>query len=336
MNIIFTLIILLIYIFFIFLIKNKNIEYLTSINLLLTNKDKIFEIKRKVDEKNSYLYEHLVIPNIIINNKTISIIMTASNRSKQTYFTLSTIQNSSFKEIQVIIVDDSDEDPIKKEELEKYPFYIDFISIKKQNKNWINPCVNYNIGFQYIKGSKVVIQNAEVCHVGDVLAYMGNNMIPDNYYICDVRASKSLDANDSIYKNNINTIDIYKTDELFGNWLQDKSIMNNYHYLVGMTLETFNKIKKFSYDYTFGVDYDDNDFLLKIKSKNINIINLFYDEYHFGGIHLFHKLFNRENIESNNNLYLKKNDFMLKSGEYIDITENIDLFNEKYNIIFNN
>ena len=336
MKIILILIIILICVFFIFLIKNKNIEYLTSMHSLLTNKDKIFEIKRKVDEKHASLFNHLVISNIPVTDKTISIIMTASNRSKQTYFTLSTIQNSSYKEIHIIIVDDSDEDPIKKEELEKYPFYIDFISINRSNKNWINPCVNYNIGFQYIKGTKIIIQNAEVCYVGDVLAYLGNQMTSDNYYVCDVRSSKSLDTNDSIYRNNINTIDIYKNDELFGMWYQGKSRMSNFHFLVGMTLETFNKIKKFSYDYAFGVDYDDDDFLLKIKSKNIKIINLFYDENLFGGIHLFHKSSNRENIESNNNLYLKKNDVMLKSGEYIDITENIDLFNEKYNIIFNN
>ena len=99
---------------------------------------------------------------------------------------------------------------------------------------------------------------------------------------------------------------------------------------------TFNKIKRFSYDYAFGVDYDDNDFLLKIISKNIIIKNLFYDKYYLGGIHLFHKLFNRGNIESNKKFIFKKNDVMLKSGEYIDITENIDLFNEKYNIILNN
>lgn len=131
MKIILTLIILLICVFFIFNQKNKNIEYLTSIHSLLTNKDKIFEIKRKVDEKDASLFNHLVISNIPVTDKTISIIMTASNRSKQTYFTLSTIQNSSYKEIHIIIVDDSDEDPIKKKELEKYPFYIDFISINR-------------------------------------------------------------------------------------------------------------------------------------------------------------------------------------------------------------
>jgi hypothetical protein len=55
-----------------------------------------------------------------------------------------------------------------------------------------------------------------------------------------------------------------------------------------MTRNTFELVKNFSYDYTFGLDFDDNDFLLKIKSKNINIINLFHDEYNLGGIHLHH------------------------------------------------
>ena len=96
---------------------------------LLENKEKIFKIKKKVDEKDASLYDHMVIPNIPITEETISIVMTASNRSNQTYFTLKTILNSSFKKIHVIIVDDSDEDPIIKEELEKYPFYIELKSL---------------------------------------------------------------------------------------------------------------------------------------------------------------------------------------------------------------
>jgi len=263
--------------------------------------------------------------------------MTASNRSTQTYFTLKIIQNSSYKYIQVVLVDDSDEDPIKKEELDKYPFYIDFIKIKKENKEWINPCINYNIGFQYIKGYKVIIQNAEVCHIGDVLGYMGTQILDNNYYICDVKATKSFCSNRVLYQCNTNTIDIYSIKNVYRKWYQSKTRMSNLHFLVGMTLETFNKIERFSYDYTFGIDYDDNDFLLKIISKNIKIINLFHDEYYFGGIHLFHSssYLKWVNIESNNELYFKKNELFSKSGLYIDITENIDLFDEKYNIILN-
>lgn len=297
---------------------------------LFKNKNKIIEIKKKVDEKDPFLYNHIIIPNISIEYDTISIIMTASNRSIQTYFTLKTIQNSSYKSIHIIIVDDSDTDPIKKEELDKYPFYIDFININKQNKNWINPVVNYNIGFQYIKGSKVIIQNAEVCHIGDVLAYMGTQMISDNYYVCDVRASKSLYTNNSIYENSTNTIDIYKSNELFGIWYQGNERLLNYHFLSGMTIDTFDKIKNFSYDYTMGISYDDDDFLLKIVANNIRIKNLFYYEYNFGGIHLWHnsniKIL-RKKIENNKSIFIKKKKIFDKYGKYIDILTKINTIN---------
>ena len=314
---------------------------------LLANKDKIFEIKKKVEEKDMSLYNTIEIPNIQITDKTISIVMTASNRSIQTYFTLKTIQNSSFKEIHVIIVDDSDIDPITKEELEKYPFFIDFIVIKRENKNWVNPVVNYNIGFQYIKGSKVIIQNAEVCHIGDVLEYIATQITQDNYYVCDVKAAivprnkdkNSFIPNENIYKSNTKTIDIYKNYSLFGQWYQCREKLVNFHFLTAMTLSTFNKIKNFSYDYTMGLSFDDDDFLLKIIANKIKIKNLFHDEYFFGGIHLWHKSsikhFVRK-IESNYDIFKKKKDVMLRKGEYIDITENFDLFDEKYNIILNN
>jgi hypothetical protein len=300
---------------------------------LFANKEKIYEIKRKVEEKDLSLYDHVMIPNIIINDKTISIVMTSCNRSKQTYFTLQTIQNSSHKEIQVIIVDDSDEDPIIKEELEKYPFYIDFISINKENKNWVNPVVNYNIGFQYIKGSKVVIQNAEVCHVGDVLGYMGSQIVNDYYYVCDVRSSISSSTNDFIYNNNTNTIEIYNYNKLFGLWYQGAHRLVNYHFLCGMTIETFNKVKNFSYDYTMGTSYDDDDFVLKIIANNIKIKNLFYNKYNFGGIHLWHNSSLKKNVESNISIFTKKNIYYKNNKKYIDFIEEKDIVNTEKEII---
>jgi hypothetical protein len=245
--------------------------------------------------------------------------MTSCNRSKQTYFTLQTIKNSSFKNIHIVLVDDSDIDLILKEELDNYPFYIDFIKINKKNKNWINPVINYNIGFQYIKGCKVIIQNAEVCHIGDVLGYMGTQILDENYYICDVRASKSFEKNNIIYNTENLTTEIYNNNELFGKWYQGKERLFNYHFLSGMTRNTFNKIKNFSYDYTFGFSYDDNDFLLKIISNKINIINLFHNEYNFGGAHLWHNSYLKKRVESNKNIfYIKKNEYEL-TGNYFDI-----------------
>ena len=139
---------------------------------LLANKKNILKLIDKVENFDNSLFAHYNIPNITIYDDTISIIMTSCNRSKQVYYTLKTIEKCTFKNIQVILVDDSDIDPIKKEELDKYPFYIDFIVIKKENKNWINPVINYNIGFKFIKGGNIILQNAEVCHVGDVISYI--------------------------------------------------------------------------------------------------------------------------------------------------------------------
>ena len=117
---------------------------------LVLNKDSIYEIKKKVDSLDSSMITHYNYPNIPIYDDTISIVMTSSNRSRQVNYTLQTIQKCLFKHIHVIIVDDSDIDPIKKEELEKYPYHIDLVYIRTENKNWINPVINYNIGFKFI------------------------------------------------------------------------------------------------------------------------------------------------------------------------------------------
>jgi hypothetical protein len=57
-------------------------------------------------------------------------------------------------------------------------------------------------------------------------------------------------------------------------WYQGRERICNYHFLTALSRKTFDLVKNFSYDYTFGFAYDD-DFLLKIYSKNIKVINIF-------------------------------------------------------------
>ena len=182
---------------------------------LIQNKEKYFILKDKVINNDISMFSHYVIKKIELDEKTISIIMTSSNRSKQTYHTLKTIQNSSYKNIQLIIVDDSTHDPIQMDILETFPFYIDFININRQNKDWINPVVNYNIGFNFVKGSYVIIQNAEVCHVGDVIQYLIDNVQDDNYYVFDVKAINNMESNEEIYQIKQLDTSIYQRENLF-------------------------------------------------------------------------------------------------------------------------
>jgi len=291
---------------------------------LISNKSKIFEIIEKVKNFDSSMISHYYYPNIPIYPDTISIVMTSSNRSNQVYYTLKTIEKASFKHIHVIIVDDSDVDPIIKSMINGYAFYIDLVIINKKNKNWINPVINYNIGFKFIKGSKVVIQNSEVCHVGDVLGWISKYITDNNYYCFDVKAVESFEENNEIYKINDLTPAIYSKENIFRRhykWYHGRNNITNYHFLTAMTRNTFDLVKNFSYDYTFGVDFDDNDFVLKIKSKNINIINLFHDEYNLGGIHLYHtsSYLKWVNVESNLEIFNKKLEHYNNFNEYIEL-----------------
>jgi len=302
---------------------------------LRDNKDLIFEIKNQVDNLDKSLFDHIAI-NDSITNPTVSIVMTSSNRSKQTYFTLNTFKNSACKSIHVVIVDDSTYDPIQKGVLETYPFNIDLILINRSAKKWHNPLVNYNIGFKFVKGANVIIQNAEVCHVGDVIEFIVQHTLTNNYYVFDVNAVNNFEANEQIYKMDATTIDIYNQQDLFSNWYQSRTTNRNFHFLTGMTRNTFDLIRNFSYDYTMGTMYDDDDFVLKIKSKNINIVNIFHDEFNVGGIHLFHKnaveTWDNQK-EKNDVIFLNKRYIFDTTNYYVDVTNNYENFDSEYDKI---
>lgn len=301
---------------------------------LLRCKDHIFKIKERVENLDPSLFEHYCIQNREIDDETISIVMTSSNRSKQALFTLKTIADSVVSNIQVIIVDDSDSDQLDVETITKnaYPFNLDIVKINRENKDWHNPLVNYNIGFKFIKGGKVIIQNAEVCHIGDVLQFVNQGISDDNYYVFDVNASLNYETNTTIYNSNIKNVEIYN-QPLFWQWYQSASNNRKYHFLTSMTANTFNKIKGFNYDYAMGASYDDNDFIIKILSKNIKFVNIFHNEYNIGGIHLYHGMSPEmwdKGVESNECLFNKKKRIYGSMGIYVDATENIEEFDRKY------
>ena len=302
---------------------------------IISNIDTIFEIKALV--ATSHFYEHTVINNCPITPDTISIVMTSSNRSKQTNYTLKTLLNSTFKNIQVILVDDSDTDPITLEMLQSYPFYIDFIRIKKTTKNWRNPCVNYNIGFLFVKGEQVIIQNAEVCHVGDVLNYVHETVNKENYYVFDVEKSIDYNTNEIIYKKDTIDINYFSSVCDWQPWYQHSKHHNRkLHFLSAMNFKVFKKIGGFSYDYSFGSGYDDDDFIMKINSLDIPIVSVSNEVSMCGGIHLFHTLSTDKNQwaetlhkDGNNILFKVKQSYYNKTSSYIEITADKETVSSK-------
>lgn len=251
--------------------------------------DNLHRARSMVEEKDLEFYTHHTIANREISHDTISILMTAHNRSKQFYFTLQTIQESSFKDIHIVIVDDSDTDPISIKQLQSFPFYVDLLHIHRDTKFWMNPCVNYNIAFQYIKGSKVILQNSEVCHVGDVLAYIHHNLQKKHYMCFEVIASLNYDTNDKIYEMQpLKSFHQFNNKgNLFYGWYQHHIYRpKNFHFLTAFCA---GDVGGFSYDLSFGSWYDDDDLVFQILHVwKLTIDNVRADQTGIGGIHLFH------------------------------------------------
>ena len=334
----------------------SNILYLDQIF------DKIIKIRNIVEEedKNYYTHTFLSSSNQSGENPSISIVMTSSNRSKQVYYTIKSISDSLIaKKVHIVLIDDSDIDTISIHKLSEFLGKInsiDFISINKDKKCWVNPCINYNIGFRYInKNSKnIVIQNGEVCHVGDVIKYINESVNDNEYHVFDVKATADFESNEKIYNldQSSRNISVYdnedfkwyigsekktKWKEFNDGWYQTHKYPRNYHFLTSMTSDTFKRVKSFSYDYAMQINYDDDDFLFKIINVlKINIINPSYLIEKIGGIHLFHENnFLSKEIQINVIIYDIKMRYINSFDKYLELSDNISNIITVYKYLLN-
>lgn len=228
-----------------------------------------------------------------IKSTFITIVMTTHNRREQTLQTLrSFTQSSKHDKITVILVDDSTERYLDEKELE-FPFQITYITIENSKKSWINPCVNYNIGFNEIKTNQVIIQNAEVCHVGDVIDYVSNNLSSRNYLVFDVCALPSKQSNESF--NRVDNDNKYDATIQFlathpHTWYQHTRYRNeNWHFLTSITHDNLKKLNGFDNNFALGTCYDDVEFLYRIRNVlKLMILNVVNDIHKVIGIHQWH------------------------------------------------
>lgn len=290
------------------------------------NLDQLFEIKRLINSKDNKYFHVTTLNNIL--TPLVSVVMTSYNRSQQTYFTLKTISKSNVSgKIQVIIVDDSTHDPLDCNEMCKYNMCIYHIRVDNERKFWTNPCVNYNLGFQYIKGSITIIQNAEVCHIGDICHFLCTQPIFKQYYVFDVANMRDLECNTRLSELGAVYSNYNKIVQLFGNyWMQQYGGRNNqYHFLVATDTSIIRKIGGFDLDYALGIAYDDDELIFKLRRfpGAPAIINIPHT-YGFFGIHQWHIRSEDDWWKGkllNNKLFRSKAIYHDKNAKFIYLTE---------------
>lgn len=201
----------------------------------------------------------------------VSIVMAYYNRLDQIQTTLDSINNSVMKDdIEVIIVDDaSDDAQLLKLLIYKYGFHIKLCTIKKSDKSWINPCIPYNIGFQHASGDIIIIQNPEICHIGDVVKYISDNINDNTYMVFSVYASPSHQHNSDLKKLIGQSGDIY---EKFIQRINYHMYTFDYKYYVDKYVDIHE------YDYDQALEHWKTIGIHQGRSSNIN--NIYHpDEY---------------------------------------------------------
>ncbi len=189
------------------------------------------------------------------------IVLAYHDREAQLLNTLESFQD--YKDIEVVIVNDSE--PLK---LKHYNFSTQEIRIKK--KSWINPGVNFNIGFGYALESEpdaVIIQNPECYHVGDVVGAVREKLTDNNYLSF---ACYSLGKDEGIdFRNFNNRTAVSNGDSAWYN----HSIYRPeaLHFCCAIKTENLRKINGFDENFADGLGYEDNYLVHQIKTLGLKI-----------------------------------------------------------------
>jgi GT2 family glycosyltransferase len=195
----------------------------------------------------------------------ISIVMSYYNRLSQLRYTLQTVSQSQIKDTEIIIVDDfstPEESPdclIK----EFADLDIQVIHMRDQvaKKNYCNPCVPYNVGLRASRGEKIVIQNPECCHMGDVLSYVDQNLSVGTYltfhcWSCVKHETRVLQQT--------NHLDLIPTKK--SRWYNheiERPVA--FHFCNAITRHDLKKVNGFDERYARGHNWDDAELLYRIK-----------------------------------------------------------------------
>jgi len=204
----------------------------------------------------------------------ISIVIAHYNRLCLLRHTLKTISSTKHTLYEIIVVDDfSNNENNPSSLVDEFPNLKVFMMEKiTKDKNYVNPCIVYNVGFKLSNGDKIIIQNPECCHEGDVLSYVENNLFNHNYLTFNCYASSKSDLELLHNQKNINFLEIGGGFDQGGCWYNHHSLNpTGYHFTSAISRKNLIELNGFDERYAHGLGYDDNEFLQRIKHKGLKI-----------------------------------------------------------------
>lgn len=210
----------------------------------------------------------------------ISIVSAYYNRKQLLYNTLKSISLTKHVDFEYVVVDDAS---VENERIEDLSNEFDFLKVKRiDEKQHINPCVPYNIGFNSSVGDIIIIQNPECLHGGDILTFVDNNITENNYISFSTYALTKAQTSliNGVNSNIINQVlnisnptinSSFYTLEKPGWYNHSKYRPVGYHFCSAIHRNNLKKLNGFDERFKDGISYDDDEFLFRLRKLNLNI-----------------------------------------------------------------
>ena len=208
----------------------------------------------------------------------ISIVTSYYNRKKLFYHTLLRLKASSFKDIEVIAVDDGSNDENRLEDLQKEFGFLKVIRVEPADKWYINACVPFNMGFRAAAGEIIIIQNPECLHYGDILQHVADNLKPNDYisfaaYSLDKTTTDKINGSNA---ENIESLNIPFIPEAIhqdgdAGWYNHSVYKpRGFHWCAAIYREALLELGGFDEQFALGIAFDDIELLERIKRKGMD------------------------------------------------------------------
>ena len=228
-----------------------------------------------------------------------SIIMTSYNRADQLSNTLKTFRQlySHRKDYEIVVIEDSKSDDLDKLRVKNIldtMEHIRTVYYEMPADNTWNSCLGYNMAATLAIGDRLIIQNSENMHVRDVLGAFDKGD-GDTYQV-----ACCLNAKVSYIDDTAKAVPV--------EWYQHPDHNNRQlHFCTCISRHNWDLIGGFSEEFKDGMFYEDNDFIMKIRSAGIKVVSMLESDALV--IHQQHDNKHWDNqalIEINKQLYIKK------------------------------
>ncbi|MGL6039432.1 MAG: glycosyltransferase family 2 protein [Soonwooa sp.] len=204
----------------------------------------------------------------------ISIVTAYYNRRELFLRTLESIAKTKYDgDFEVIAVDDGSRNEERLEDLKKdFPF-LKIIYLDPTKKWYHNSCIPFNIGIRAAKGDKIILQNPECYHYGDILLKTEEELTDKDYlsFACFSLDKYTTDNfgevfNSEYFKNLIIQHNNAPTADGDAGWYNHSKLRPHaYHFCTAITKKNINKLGGFDERFALGIAYDDDELIQRVK-----------------------------------------------------------------------